>query len=99
KPHGFTDATIPATRAYPSGALAPSDSSTPEMRADSVSTKISGPDATEVARTPAVTASPSTAAVRPTASQARAGDPGSDSPAGPGGKTAGNSPRWAPAGW
>src|SRR5262249_18037035 len=147
-PRGPADAPTPATRAYPSGALAPSASSRPEMRADSVSTKISGPDATEVASTPAATASPSTAAVRPAASQVRAGDHATDSPAatdwpsdtvrpsdiarpqcrsgrvaarrlpvspitgppwlttGPGaaphrarGGTAGNSPRWAPAGW
>src|SRR5215471_15744624 len=77
-PHGFTAATIPATKAYPSGALAPSDSSAPEMRADSVSTKISGPGAADVARIPAATASPSTAAVTPAASQVRAGDQDND---------------------
>src|SRR5215469_15596920 len=63
---------MPATRAYPSGTLAPASRSSPEMLAERVSTTMSGPGAVGDMRRPAVTAMPSRAAVTPTASQIRA---------------------------
>src|SRR6266705_2992267 len=63
---------MPATNAYPRGALAPNDRKMPEMRADTDSTKISGPDPAAEACTPAARASASTAALTPAASHARA---------------------------
>src|SRR6516225_780516 len=63
---------MPATKAYPNGALVPSDKKTPETRADRDSTKISGPSAAGEDRTPPATASTSTAALIPAASQTRA---------------------------
>src|SRR5215469_13077704 len=63
---------MPATKAYPNGALAPSDKKTPETRADRDTTKISGPSAAGEDRIPPATASTSTAALIPAASQTRA---------------------------
>src|SRR5262249_4320199 len=80
-PHGFTDATMPATKAYPRGARVPRERKTPEILADRDSAKISGPKAVGVARTAAATASTSTAALIPAASHARAGRWEEDSPA------------------
>ena len=72
---------MPATKAYPNGALAPSDKKTPEIRADRDTTKISGPSAAGEDRIPPATASTSTAALIPAASHARAGRRAEDSPA------------------
>src|SRR5215470_8529568 len=69
---------MPATTAYPRGALVPSDKKMPEMRAERDSTKISGPRPAGDERTPPATASASTAALMPTASQVRAGQRGGD---------------------
>jgi hypothetical protein len=72
---------MPATNAYPRGALAPSDRKVPEMRADRDSTKISGPRSAGDERAPPATASESTAALIAKASQVRAGQRNGDSPA------------------
>ena len=72
---------MPATNAYPRGALVPKDRKMPEMRAETDSTKISGPRAAGDERAPPATASVSTAALMPTASQVRAGQRDGDSPA------------------
>src|SRR5258708_28755463 len=72
---------MPATKAYPRGGVVPKDSKMPEIRADRDPTKISGPGAAGERRTPAATASASTAALTPAASQARAGQRTDDSPA------------------
>jgi len=72
---------MPATNAYPRGALVPKDKKMPEMRAETDSTKISGARAAGEERTPPATASASTAALMPTARQIRAGQRDGDSPA------------------
>ena len=72
---------MPATNAYPRGALVPNDKKMPEMRAETDSTKISGPRAAGEERAAPATASVSTAALMPTASQVRAGQRDGDSPA------------------
>src|SRR5215472_1566314 len=64
---------MPATKAYPNGALVPSDKKTPETRPDRDSTKISGPSAAGEDRIPPATASTRTAALIPAANQTRAG--------------------------
>ena len=64
---------MPATNAYPRGAVVPSDRKMPEMRAERDSTKISGPRSAGDERIPLATASVSTAALMPAASQVRAG--------------------------
>src|SRR5215467_10465058 len=63
---------MPATKAYPNGALVPSDKKTPETRADRDVTNTSGPSAAGEDRIPPATASTSTAALIPAASQTRA---------------------------
>src|SRR5215469_6957207 len=63
---------MPATSAYPMGTLAPASRNSPEIRADSDSTKMSGPGAAGDMRTPAATAIASRTTVTPTASQIRA---------------------------
>ena len=72
---------MPATNAYPRGALVPNDRKMPEMRAETDSTKISGPRAAGEERTPPATASASTAALMPKASQVRPGQRNGDSAA------------------
>jgi hypothetical protein len=64
---------MPATKAYPRGALVPSERNRPEKRADTDSTKISGPrDAGEARNAPA-TATKRTTALIPAATQTRHG--------------------------
>src|SRR5262249_56464781 len=72
-PQGSTAAPMPATKAYPRGALVPRERKTPETLADKDSAKISGPRPVGVARTAPATATTSTAALIPAASHARAG--------------------------
>jgi len=72
---------MPATNAYPRGALVPTDKKMPEMRAETDSTTISGPSAVGEERTPPATASVSTAALMPKASQVRAGQRNAESAA------------------
>src|SRR5262249_7218474 len=64
---------MPATNAYPSGALVPRDRKRPEIRAETDSTKMSGPRAAGEERTPPATATASTATLIPAASHIRAG--------------------------
>src|SRR5262249_60218921 len=87
----------PATKAYPRGAPVPRERNTPEILADRDSAKISGPRPVGVARTAAATASTSTAALIPAASQARAGRWGEDSPAGTGRAPTPPKGGWRPA--
>jgi hypothetical protein len=72
---------MPATNAYPRGALVPKDRKMPEMRAETDSTKISGPRAAGEERVPPATASAITAALIPAASQVRAGQRNGESAA------------------
>src|SRR5215467_7063432 len=88
---------MPATKAYPRGALVPRERNTPEILADRDSAKISGPRPAGVARTAAATASTSTAALIAAASQARAGRWGEDSPAATGGSPSAAEGGWRPA--
>ena len=63
---------MPATNAYPNGALVPRDKKRPEILADRDSTKTSGPRAAGEERAPPATAITSTAALMPAANQVRA---------------------------
>src|SRR5437868_2074809 len=71
----------PTPTAVPRGAWVTKDRKMPEMRAETDSTKISGPRAAGEERAPPATASAITAALIPAASQVRAGQRNGDSPA------------------
>src|SRR5690349_6132615 len=63
---------MPAISAYATGTFAPASRNSPEIRADSDSTRMSGPGALGDMRTAAMIANASRAAVTPAASQIRA---------------------------